>query len=307
MHRAVTALLIAATMLGQPGRPGDGSSAVRRGSTRQGRDHRRTGRIGADAGLHLSSPSRPPPRPRTAARRSRGRSRRTRRRREVLAAVEDANIVVYFGHGIGSPNPYSEHPERERGQRLGLNGPNPSDDHADSVAERQPRLLRGGMDRRQRSPGTRLGDDLLERLLRPWRGRGLRSPRPTRRPRPRVSAPTRAARLPTSAHRRTSPPTSTAAQRSSSRRCSITRTPRTARSSPPSRAIAPDAVTVLRPHPVPGAETGSIAVPYFEGLTDYWYAFAGDPTASLSGAPISVARSRSSRAGSRTCRPRPDS
>ncbi|MGH2383083.1 MAG: hypothetical protein ACRDG7_17925, partial [Candidatus Limnocylindria bacterium] len=25
----------------------------------------------------------------------------------VLAAVEGASIVVYFGHGVGSPNPYS--------------------------------------------------------------------------------------------------------------------------------------------------------------------------------------------------------
>jgi hypothetical protein len=32
----------------------------------------------------------------------------------VLAAVEGANIVVYFGHGVGSPNPYSATPTRRR-------------------------------------------------------------------------------------------------------------------------------------------------------------------------------------------------
>jgi predicted secreted protein len=29
---------------------------------------------------------------------------------KVLTAVEDASIVVYFGHGIGTPNPYSDTP-----------------------------------------------------------------------------------------------------------------------------------------------------------------------------------------------------
>jgi len=47
----------------------------------------------------------------------------------------------------------------------------------------------------------------------------------------------------------------------------------------------PDAVTT-HPHPlVAGAEAWLQHSAYFEGQVDYWYAFAGDPDASLSGSP----------------------
>lgn len=50
----------------------------------------------------------------------------------VLAAVEDANIVVYLGHGVGSPNPYSATPDPATTNGWGLNGPGARGDHADS-------------------------------------------------------------------------------------------------------------------------------------------------------------------------------
>ena len=50
----------------------------------------------------------------------------------VLAAVQDANIVVYLGHGVGTPNPYSATPNPETTNGWGLNGPNRRGDHSDS-------------------------------------------------------------------------------------------------------------------------------------------------------------------------------
>ncbi|HET8586595.1 MAG TPA: hypothetical protein VFM74_01845 [Candidatus Limnocylindria bacterium] len=50
----------------------------------------------------------------------------------VLAAVKDANIVVYLGHGVGVPNPYGAHPDPERVNGWGLQGPHARGDHSDS-------------------------------------------------------------------------------------------------------------------------------------------------------------------------------
>ena len=50
----------------------------------------------------------------------------------VLAAVEGANIVIYLGHGVGTPNPYSATPDPAATNGWGLQGPNARGDHADS-------------------------------------------------------------------------------------------------------------------------------------------------------------------------------
>jgi hypothetical protein len=52
--------------------------------------------------------------------------------KHVLAAVKDANIVVYLGHGVGVPNPYSDHPDPETVNGWALQGPNARGDHSDS-------------------------------------------------------------------------------------------------------------------------------------------------------------------------------
>ncbi|MFN2418249.1 MAG: hypothetical protein ABR593_04910 [Candidatus Limnocylindria bacterium] len=54
---------------------------------------------------------------------------------QVLAAVDGANIVVYLGHGIGTPNPYSATPNAATTNGWGLNGPNAVGTHADSWAD----------------------------------------------------------------------------------------------------------------------------------------------------------------------------
>jgi hypothetical protein len=53
----------------------------------------------------------------------------------VIAAVEGANIVVYLGHGVGSPNPYSAQPNPDTTNGWGLNGPSRRGDHSDSWAD----------------------------------------------------------------------------------------------------------------------------------------------------------------------------
>ena len=50
----------------------------------------------------------------------------------VLAAVEGANIVVYLGHGVGVPNPYSASPDPVTVNGWGLQGDVARGDHADS-------------------------------------------------------------------------------------------------------------------------------------------------------------------------------
>ena len=50
----------------------------------------------------------------------------------VLAAMADAAIVVYLGHGVGFPNPYSDASSPETTNGFGLQGPNARGDHSDS-------------------------------------------------------------------------------------------------------------------------------------------------------------------------------
>jgi hypothetical protein len=53
----------------------------------------------------------------------------------VLKAVEGANIVIYLGHGVGSPNPYSDHPSPATTNGWGLNGPKADAKHAESATD----------------------------------------------------------------------------------------------------------------------------------------------------------------------------
>ena len=54
---------------------------------------------------------------------------------QVLAAVEGANIIVYFGHGTGFPNPYAATLNPETVNGWGLQGPRARGTHEDSYAD----------------------------------------------------------------------------------------------------------------------------------------------------------------------------
>ena len=55
--------------------------------------------------------------------------------RRVLRAVEGANIVIYFGHGTGFPNPYSETLKPEVVDGWALQGPHARGTHEDDLAK----------------------------------------------------------------------------------------------------------------------------------------------------------------------------
>ncbi len=52
----------------------------------------------------------------------------------VLAAVEGANVVIYLGHGVGVPNPYSKTADPALVNGWGLQGPKAHGNHDDSWA-----------------------------------------------------------------------------------------------------------------------------------------------------------------------------
>lgn len=53
----------------------------------------------------------------------------------VLEAVSGANIIIYFGHGTGFPNPYSATPDPAKVNGWGLQGPGSRGTHHDSLAD----------------------------------------------------------------------------------------------------------------------------------------------------------------------------
>ena len=208
----------------------------RRRDAGQGRHHRRSGRRGADPGLHQHR--RCGRRRSRVARRDRGARLLARRRRltRCCEAVERRDHR-HLPRATASARRTRTAPLRQRrdDQRLGPERPEPPrrTTPTASPTARLPTTAR--MDRGAREAGAGLGHDLLERLLRARRGEGFA--RTSRRGAGRRTrrAPTRAHRWPSSAHLPTSPPTSSRAPRTSSpspaRRA---RTSRTARSSCPS-------------------------------------------------------------------------
>ncbi len=53
----------------------------------------------------------------------------------VLAAVDGANVVIYLGHGVGMPNPYGKTPDPTLVNGWGLQGPKAHGNHDDSWAD----------------------------------------------------------------------------------------------------------------------------------------------------------------------------
>lgn len=198
----------------------------------------------------------------------------------ALAAVEGANIVVYLGHGVGTPNPYSASPNPTSVNGWGLNGPNARGDHSDSWAD-------GTL--------TYYGEEWLAAHARPAPGF--------------VMIYSNACYAPGASEGFDAPATETVA---AGRVSSYSRTPLVELGAsayfatdfyagaaeligalldqpdaPFSDIFASDpryeASGVARlPHAfIAGAETWLQRSAYFAGRVDYWYSFAGDPAATL--------------------------
>ncbi len=204
----------------------------------------------------------------------------------VLAAVEGANIVIYLGHGVGTPNPYSATPDPASTNGWGLQGPNARGDHSDSWAD-------GAL--------TYYGDAWIAENARPAPGwvmiysnacyaAGAGEPH--------------LAELPT-------------AERAAERVAAYSRAPLTELGAsayfatdfyegaahlvatlldepdlPYGQVFAAEprfdetAVAAVPHASVPGADVWLHSSAYFSGTVDYWYAFAGDAEATFAGATV---------------------
>ncbi len=197
----------------------------------------------------------------------------------VLAAVEGANVVVYFGHGVGSPNPYGPaNPRTTNG--WGLNGPAGHGTHDDSWRDGTLAYYGEAWIAEHARPAPGWVMIYSNACYAPGASEGFDTPATEEVARERVSAYSRAplAEMGAAAYFATDFYEGAAALL-------------TAMLVDPSRPFGEVFASEPRfvadglaraPHDsVEGAETWLHRSAYFEGRQDYWYAFAGDPSASL--------------------------
>ncbi|MGH2444426.1 MAG: hypothetical protein ACRDGD_00075 [Candidatus Limnocylindria bacterium] len=198
----------------------------------------------------------------------------------VLEAVEDAAIVVYLGHGVGSPNPYSDAPSPATTNGWGLNGPAADGSHADSWRDGTLTYYGEAWIAEHAEPAPGWVMIYSNACYAPGAGEGFDEPATEEIAAERVSAYSRAplAELAASAYFATDFYEGAA---------HLVSTLLDEPDLPYGEVFAseprylPEAVVSLPHASVPDAETWLQRSPYFEGATDYWYAFAGDPEASL--------------------------
>jgi hypothetical protein len=201
---------------------------------------------------------------------------------KVRKAVKDANIVVYFGHGVGSPNPYTDTPSPLTTNGWGLNGPNRRGDHSDSWADGTLAYYGEEWIAQKARPAPGWVMIYSNACYAPGAGEGQHDPATRKVAAERVSAYSRAplADLDASAYFATDFYEGAAHLVGAlldgpelTYREIFTSEPRYER-----------AALIKRPHAtVKGAETWLHRSAYFEGKLDFWYAFAGDPDASMAG------------------------
>jgi hypothetical protein len=201
----------------------------------------------------------------------------------VIAAVQDANVVVYFGHGVGTPNPYSEAADAATMNGWGLNGPNRRGDHSDSFADGTLAYYGEAWISTHARPAPGWVMIYSNACYAPGAGEGHHEPATEELAAARVSAYSRSplADLGASAYFATD-----FYEGAAHLVGALLDAPDRAFSdvfmSEP-RFVADGLVT--RPHAsVAGAETWLHKSTYFDDKLDYWYAFAGDPGSSLLGA-----------------------
>jgi hypothetical protein len=202
--------------------------------------------------------------------------------KSVRKAVRDANIVIYFGHGVGTPNPYSDTPNPATTNGWGLNGPNRRGDHSDSFVDGTLTYYGESWITQHARPASGWVMIYSNACYAPGAGEGQYEPATQEVAAERVSAYSRAplADLGASASFATDF-FEGAAHLVGALLDGPDRPYRDIFMSEPQ--FNRDAL-VMEPHAtVAGAETWLHKSPYFEGKVDYWYAFAGDPDASLGG------------------------
>jgi hypothetical protein len=197
----------------------------------------------------------------------------------VLAAVDGANVVVYFGHGVGSPNPYGpSNPETTNG--WGLNGPNARGIHADSWRDASLIYYGEAWIAEHATPAPGWVMIYSNACYAPGASEGFDTPATEEVARERVSAYSRAplGEMGASAYFATD-----FFEGAAELLTTMLRDP--GRPFGEVFAAEPrftgDGLTRAPHDSVDGAEAWLHRSSYFEGRVDYWYAFAGDPSASL--------------------------
>ena len=198
----------------------------------------------------------------------------------VLAAVEGAGIVVYFGHGVGAPNPYSATPDAATTNGWALNGPNARGDHADSWKDGTLAYYGESWIAEHARPAPGWVMIYSNACYAPGAGEGFDEPATEEMAAQRVAAYSRVplAELGASAYFATDFFEGAAhlvgalLDRPALPYGELFATePR----------FSPDGLVQLPHASVTDAQTWLHRSAYFEGKLDYWYAFAGDPGASL--------------------------
>ena len=202
----------------------------------------------------------------------------------VLAAVGGANIVVYLGHGVGTPNPYSASPNPATTNGWGLNGPGATGTHADSWQDGALAYYGESWIAEHANPAPGWVMIYSNACYAPGASEGFDTLATEEDAAQRVSAYSRAplVDLGASAYFATDY-FEGAAHLIGTLIDEPTLTYGDVFATEP-RFVA-DGLTRLPHASVDGAETWLHRSAYFDGKVDYWYAFAGDPTASLAGRP----------------------
>ncbi|MCV0403554.1 MAG: hypothetical protein K5924_07555 [Chloroflexi bacterium] len=199
----------------------------------------------------------------------------------VLAAVEGANIVIYLGHGVGTPNPYSANPNVATTNGWGLNGPGAVGTHADSWQDGSLAYYGESWIAEHAKPAPGWVMIYSNACYAPGASEGFDTAADEAVAAARVSAYSRAplAELGASAYFATD--FYEGAAHLVATMLDQPELPFGEVFASEPRYLA-EGLTRLPHGLIEGAETWLHRSPYFEGKLDYWYAFAGNPASSLS-------------------------
>ena len=206
----------------------------------------------------------------------------------VLAAVENANIVIYLGHGVGTPNPYSDTPNPATTNGWGLNGPNAIGTHADAWSDGTLAYYGESWIAEHARPAPGWVMIYSNACYAPGASEGFDTLATEDMAAERVSDYSRAplAELGASAYFATD-----FYQGAGHLVATLLDQPDLAYgdvfASEP--RFAADGLARLPHRSIAGAETWLDRTAYFDGKVDYWYAFAGDPSTTFGGASAGLA------------------
>jgi hypothetical protein len=198
----------------------------------------------------------------------------------VLAAVEGAKIVVYLGHGVGTPNPYSESPSAATSNGWGLNGPNADGTHADSSQDGKLAYYGESWIAEHARPAPGWVMIYSNACYAPGASEGFDTPATEEIAAARVSAYSRGPLEQLGAAAYFATDFFEGAAHLVGALLDGPATPFGDVFASEPRFVA-DGLARLPHATLAGAETWLHRSAYFEGKEDYWYAFAGDPTGSL--------------------------